>query len=293
VIDSCGQPPHDSNIGTGVKVHRVTRQFGNTYYSGRIVCGDAVDFLGTLGNSTAAVVLVDPPFNLGKVYSAEAPAIDKRKPKDYESWLLKVLLECKRVLMPGGALYLYHIPVWAMRIGAHLELSGLTFQHWIAVSMKNGFVRGQRLYPAHYALLMFTKGEPKYFNRPKLEPQKCRHCGGYVKSYGSRLPIIKAKGINLSDFWEDISPVRHKHTKHREANELPSRIFQRVIEISGHSGKLYVDPFVGSGSGVLAASMAGMKFAACDIVQENCDLVVSRLQQYRKDCLKGAHGGKS
>ena len=195
--------------------------------------------------------------------------------------------------MPGGTLYLYHIPAWAMRMGPHLERLGLAFQHWIAISMKNGFVRGRRLYPAHYALLMFTKGKPKYFRRPKLKPQKCRHCGKYIKSYGGYLPIIEKKGINLSDFWEDVSPVRHKNTKHRTANELSSVIFERVVEISGHPNTLYVDPFVGSGSGVLASSAAGMRFAACDIVQENCSLVAERLKNYRDECRKGEHGGKS
>ena len=36
--------------------------------------------------------------------------------------------------------------------------------------MKNGFARGKKLYPAHYALLYFTKGMPASFQRPKILP---------------------------------------------------------------------------------------------------------------------------
>ena len=183
-----------------------------------------------------------------------------------------------RVLGDGGALFIYHIPKWALRMGSFLE-GKLSFRNWIAISMKNGFVRGQRLYPAHYALLYFTKGVPKHFHRPKLKPQECRHCGEYVKDYGGYRQIIEKKGINLSDFWEDLSPVRHATKKYRSANELPLRLFERIFDISGKKGSLFVDPFAGSGAGLVAAANSGMKFKACDLVSDNCDIMLRRLTE--------------
>jgi site-specific DNA-methyltransferase (adenine-specific) len=171
-----------------------------------------------------------------------------------------------------------------MRFGAHLEKQ-LDFRHWIAISMKNGFVRGKRLYPAHYSLLMFTKGTPTVLNRPKTLPVKCRHCGKYIKDYGGYRSIIEEKGINLSDYWDDVSPVRHARWKNRLANELPRVIFERVMQISSEPGSLYVDPFAGAGGGALAAARAGMSFAACDIFASNCRLIVKRLDE-QKDTLR-------
>src|SRR5260370_11709337 len=147
--------------------------------------------------------------------------------------------------------------------------------------MKNGFVRGKRLYPAHYALIMLTKGIPTVLNRPKTLPAECRHCGKYIKDYGGYRSIIEEKGINLSDFWDDVSPVRHAQRKNRVANELPQIIFDRVMQISSEPGSLYVDPFAGSGGGVVAAVKAGMPFAACDIVASNCRLIVKRLNELK------------
>jgi site-specific DNA-methyltransferase (adenine-specific) len=224
---------------------------------------------------------LDPPFNLGKNYCGRRPQLDAMPDEKYRRWLIEVLAEAIRILRPGGTLYLYHLPIWALRFGAFLD-GHLNFKHWIAISMKNGFIRGRKLYPAHYALLMFAKGEPTCFSRPKLKPARCRHCRGYVKDYGGYLHIIETKGINLSDFWDDLSPVRHASRKYRRANELPALIFERVIAISGSVGALYVDPFAGTGSGVLAAARNAMRFEACDLIRSNCKIICQRLDALKQ-----------
>jgi site-specific DNA-methyltransferase (adenine-specific) len=155
--------------------------------------------------------------------------------------------------------------------------------------MKNGFVRGQRLYPAHYALLYFTKGAPSAFNRPRLSPQRCRHCDGFVKDYGGYTPIIVEKGINLSDFWDDISPVRHAKNKNRGANELPPLITDRVMAIAGQPGGVLVDPFVGTGTTLVSAVTAGMTFVANDMVRSNLETCSARLRRLRAIDSSGAH----
>lgn len=246
---------------------------------GNIVCGDATEFLKSLPSNCARVVFLDPPFNLGKQYG-ESKKLDRRPEKEYRQWLTGVTLEAARVLEPGGSLFLYHIPLWAMRVGDSLD-EALTFRQWIAISMKNGFVRGNRLYPAHYALLMFAKGKIRKFVRPKIAPQECRTCGELVKDYGGYQPIIRRKGINLSDIWDDLSPVRHANRKHRVANELPELLYHRILRMVGARGALYVDPFAGSGSGVLAAAQRGMCFAACDLVPDNCSLIARRLDEFK------------
>lgn len=249
---------------------------------GRVYCGDALEFLQRMASASASIVFLDPPFNLGKKYCDRPPRLDRKPEYLYRQWLSDILHESARILKPGGTLYLYHVPRWAMRIGALIE-NELEFRHWIAVSMKNGFVRGSRLYPAHYALLMFTKGKPAVFKRPKTSPSKCRHCGNLVKDYGGYRKIIEDKGINLSDIWDDISPVRHASTKHRSANELPSLLFERIMQISGSKGSLFVDPFAGTATGVLLAAKMGMHFACCDLLAANCEIVCNRLDAFQKE----------
>jgi len=254
------------------------RRFSRAKAQGEVVVGEAVAFLRSLRDESADIVFLDPPFNLGKEYIPGKKSLDRQPEHSYRTWLFKVLYESTRVLKVGGALYLYHLPQWAMQLGAFLGENGdLAFQHWIAISMKNGFVRGNHLYPAHYALLMYTKGDPAVFRRPKLEPNKCRHCKKLIKDYGGYRSIIEEKGLNLSDFWEDLSPVRHANRKYRKANELSPVLFDRVLGISGRKGGLYVDPFAGAGSGAVRAVAAGMRFAVCDLVRNNCSIICDRL----------------
>jgi site-specific DNA-methyltransferase (adenine-specific) len=251
---------------------RLVRDFTSPA-SAEIYRGDALTFLRSLESASAHLVFLDPPFNLGKNYGPRT--IDSLSPHNYEAWLRQILDESIRILADGGSLYLYHIPTWAINFSAYLK-NHLDFRHWIAISMKNGFARGERLYPAHYALLYFTKGAPLSFNRPRIPVEKCE-CGRSKKSYGGYRKIVEEKGINLSDVWEDLSPVRHASKKRRAANELPAKLTQRVVSISGFTGGLFVDPFAGGGAVVLAAAQVGMLTKACDVVQSNCLLQVEAL----------------
>jgi site-specific DNA-methyltransferase (adenine-specific) len=243
--------------------------------TGFLVRADALTFVRHLKSEIADIVFVDPPFNLGKDYGFVS-SLESGSASSYQEYMEQLLRELARVLKPGGALFLYHLPYWASRLSYPLQ-QHLAFRHWIAVAMKNGFVRGKHLYPAHYALLYYTKGEPLRFRRPRLSPQLCRHCGKFVKDYGGYTPIIRRKGINLSDFWDDLSPVRHKNRKHRSANQLPPLLTDRILSIAGKKDGLLVDPFVGSGTSLVSAANAGMSFIGNDLSRKSIEICVSRL----------------
>lgn len=247
-----------------------------SHENGDIVCMDALRFLDSLEESVADIVFLDPPFNLGKVYGNGSANRDKLRDDKYLVFIEAVIERSVAVLKDGGALYLYHIPKRALQFTPVLE-KNLTFRHWIAVSMKNGFPIPNHLYPAHYALLYYTKGKPQVFHRPKLPPQLCRHCKKQVKDYGGKKEFIK-DGLNLSDFWDDLSPVRHRRHKNRPSNELPLAIPHRVVEMSGQPGGLLVDPFAGAGTAVIAACEQSMRFVACDREAEYCRTISDRLK---------------
>ncbi len=259
--------------------------------SGEIVCTDALELLRVLPDGCADLVFLDPPFNLGKSYGRSGSKADRLSDPEYFGYLLRVLTRSVAVLKPGGSLYVYHLPKWSIRV-AGLLADLLQFRHWIAISMKNGFARGNRLYPAHYSLLYFTKGEPQVFRRPKIEPLECPECHAYVRDYGGYEKYIE-KGVNLSDVWDDLSPVRHKKHKNRAANELPIEIARRAVRISGRVGGLLVDPFGGSGTSLVAAKESGMLFAASDRERHQCVTMHKRLLKTRPHKTRGhGHGSQ-
>jgi len=208
---------------------------------------DCKDFLRSLESNSVDVVFADPPFNLNKDYGLAVN--DKISEEQYLEWCKSWIFECERVLKPGGALWIYNIPKWNISLAQMCLERGLTFRHWIAVDLKMSLPIQGKLYPSHYSLLYFIKGKkPNFFSRPRTPIQLCRHCGGDIKDYGGHRNKMHPEGVNLSDVWTDITPVRHQSTKNRAANELNEKMLERVLEISSQPGDLVVDPFGGSGT---------------------------------------------
>lgn len=236
---------------------------------------DCEAFLSRVADESIDTIFADPPFNLGKVYGPEVN--DEMSEKDYIDWCTRWLEECNRVLRPGGSIFLYNLPRWNILLGAHLMTLGLDFRHWIAVSMKASLPIPGRLYPAHYSLLYYSKGRPKTFRKIRTPIEVCRHCGGEIKDYGGHRKAMNPDGVNLADVWTDVPPVRHWKfkSKKRGANQLSTKLLERVIHLSTDEGDVVLDPFGGSGTTFDVAERHDRYWLGCEI--ESCDAIIERL----------------
>lgn len=212
---------------------------------------DCLEILGSMKSGVVDTIFADPPFNIGKDYkNGYNDKVDNAK---YLAWCRQWIVECCRVLKQGGAFFLYATPELAVQF-APIMGEALDFRHWIALTMKGTFPRGNKLYPAHYALLYYTKGAPRVFNKIRLPIETCRHCGREIKDYGGHRGKMNPEGVNLTDFWTDTSPNRHSKFKVRPGvNELKLIIPERAILISSEQGDMIFDPFGGGGSTYQAA----------------------------------------
>lgn len=236
---------------------------------------DCLKVLPRIRSGSVDMVFADPPFNLGKDYRNGFH--DKLVQEEYLAWCREWIFECARTLAPGGAFFLYATPELALRFGNFMA-ERLTFRHWIALTMKGTYPRGKKLYPAHYALLYFTRGDPKTFNRVRLPIPVCRHCGGEIKDYGGHRDKLNPKGLNLTDFWEDTSPNRHKKFKVRPGvNELKLVIPERSILISTNPGDVVLDPFGGGGSSYQAAEQHHRNWIGIEL--HDCHHIKTRLRE--------------
>lgn len=242
---------------------------------GALYASDALELLPTLPAESVDLIFADPPFNLGKRYRAGTQ--DQKSEAEYEAWCRRWMTECVRVLAPGGALYVYHLPRWLMRLGRVLQDEGLTFRHWIAILQTNSYPIRGRLYPAHYGLLYLTKGAPKRFARIRTPVPQCRHCGGDLHDYGGKRATLHPQGLALKDIWTDIRTVRQGRYKPagRDANALSTRIADRVLSISSLPGDLVLDPFAGSGTILDRAEHAGRRWLGIEI--DYCPEIIGRL----------------
>ena len=232
---------------------------------GLLYATDCFNLFASLRDESVDCVFADPPFNLGKDYGRGAVKDDLAR-LDYLKWSFQWIDESVRVIAPGGALFVYILPQWGYHLASHIEERGMQFRHWIALSMKGTFPRGRKLYPAHYAILYFTKGQPKTFNRVRLPIPTCRHCGKDIKDYGGHRKFLNPAGLNLTDFWEDTAPARHQKFKARwHINELKPLIPSRCIEVSTNTGDVVLDPFGGGGSTYEAAQRLGRHWLGTEV----------------------------
>lgn len=241
--------------------------------NGVLFSADCIEILKQMRPEVVDCVFADPPFNLGKDYKNGFN--DRVREAEYYDWCRVWIGECARVLKPGGAFFLYATPEIAIRLAQVLN-ERLSFRHWIALTMKGTYSRGKKLYPAHYALLYYTRGEPVTFNRLRLPIPTCRHCRKEIKDYGGHRDKLNPEGLNLTDFWEDTSPNRHKKFKVRPGvNELKFVIPERAIQISTQPGDLVLDPFGGGGTTFHAAEAHGRRWIGTELY--DCAHIKTRL----------------
>ncbi|MCA9084127.1 MAG: site-specific DNA-methyltransferase [Planctomycetaceae bacterium] len=234
-----------------------------TTANGVLYAEDCLKVLRQLRTGVFDCVFADPPFNIGKDYKNGYN--DNVSQTDYTEWCAEWIRECCRVVREGGAFFLYATPELAVQFAPILS-EQLVFRHWIAVSMKGTFPRGNKLYPAHYALLYYTNGTPKTFNRLRLPIETCRHCGKEIRDYGGHRKKMNPEGVNLTDIWTDTSPNRHKKFKVRPGvNELKLLIPERAILISTEPEDLVLDPFGGGGSTYQAAEKHGRRWVGMEL----------------------------
>ncbi|MDX2285680.1 MAG: DNA methyltransferase [Bacteroidia bacterium] len=234
-----------------------------TSLHGALFEGDCLDFLANVKPNQFDCIFADPPFNIGKDYRNGYN--DEREQDAYFEWSRRWIGECIRTLKPGGSFFIYATPELAVRFAGFMH-DHLTFRHWIALTMKGTYPRGRRLYPAHYALLYYSKGEPAVFNKLRIPVATCRHCGKEIKDYGGHRDKLHPDGLNLTDFWDDTSPNRHKKFKIRPGvNELKLVIPERAIQISTNPGDLVFDPFGGGGSTFQAAELSHRRWVGTEL----------------------------
>jgi site-specific DNA-methyltransferase (adenine-specific) len=265
-----------SNYKTQVKsgVTKVEKVFETP--QGVLYQGDCYSLLKEQESDSVDLIFADPPFNLNKLYPSKID--DKLKTERYIKWCEEWITECIRILKPGGSLFLWNLPKWNATLSNFLD-GRLKFKHWIGVDLKFGLPVKGKLYPAHYSLLYYVKGDKANTFKPdRLAMQVCPNCAKELKDYGGYKNKMNPAGINLSDIWTDIPPVRHSKYKRREgANELSIKLLDRIIEMASEEGDLVLDPFGGSGTTYMVAELKRRRWVGCEIGP--CEVIVERFDK--------------
>lgn len=263
-----------SRARSAVPVPSFVTELGSLYQ------GDCIEIMRSLPDESCDLIFADPPFNLDKLYPSEMD--DDLRQEQYLEWCETWLEECTRLLKNGGALFVYNLPKWNTFLGAHLN-KYLTFRHWITVDMKFSLPIAGRLYPSHYSLLYYIKGDRSATFQPDRMPmQICSSCMADLKDYGGYKSKMNPLGVSLTDVWYDIPPVRHaKYKKRKSANELSIKLLDRIIEMASKEGDTILDPFGGSGTTYAVAEMKKRRWVGMELGP--VDGIIERLKAIQEE----------
>lgn len=88
------------------------------------------------------------------------------------------------------------------------------------------------------------------------------------------------KKKKLTDVWTDIPSLGQVNSKEKTAypTQKPLKLLERIIKASSNEGDIVLDPFMGSGTTLVAANNLNRKFIGFDISSEAVAIATDRLK---------------
>jgi len=247
-----------------------------------LITGDCLMVLKELPDNCIDVSFADPPFNLQKKYDTYKDCKDFDR---YMRWCKKWIMEMVRVTKPTGSIIVHNIPKWLTFYTRYLNKHA-TFRNWISWDAPTRPM-GKTLQPAHYGILLYAK-EPHNQKLYELRhPHKrCRKCHYLLKDYGGKKDTIHPFGPLISDVWTDIHRIKHNKYRDKHPCQLPLHLLERIILLTSDENDIVLDPFVGTGTSVIAAKRLNRNYIGIDISEKYIDITLNKLRAEQRGVSK-------
>jgi adenine-specific DNA-methyltransferase len=243
--------------------------------------GDCLDFLRTIPNDSFQLVVTSPPYNIGKEYER------KLKLETYLEQQALVIRESVRCLAPRGNIcwqvgnYVNNgaiIPLDAVLYPIFTEL-GLRLRNRIIWHFEHGLHCSQRFSGRYETIIWFTKTDDYVFNLdPVRVPQK--YPGKkYFKGPKTGKYSCNPLGKNPGDLWV-IPNVKSNHVEKTEHPcQFPVELIERLVLSMTNEGDWVFDPFLGTGTSIIAAIRHNRRGAGTETIPKYVQLALSRIRQ--------------
>ncbi len=271
--------------------------------------GDCLDIVRSLDAESVHLVYLDPPFFTQKTHRLSTKDRSRQFSFDdvwsshaeYGEFLHARLNEIRRVMHPAGSLF-FHCDRNASHIVRFLmeELFGIdSFRSEIIWHYKRWSNSQKNLLPAHQTIFFFTKSETYTFNTiyedysaatnvdQILQRRKRDEHGKSVYDLdesGNFIPGGPKKGVPLSDVWH--IPYLNPKAKERVGypTQKPVLLLERIIHIASNENDVILDPFCGSGTTLVAATLMNRRAIGIDISRDAIEIARGRLASpFRSD----------
>jgi len=250
--------------------------------------GNCLELLRTIPDNFIQLIVTSPPYNLGKEYEK------KLKLEDYIEQQKSVIKECCRVLSLKGNIcwqvgnYVDHgtiIPLDTILYPIFSEL-GLKLRNRIIWHFEHGLHCSKRFSGRYETIIWFSKNDDYVFNLdPVRVPQKYP-AKKYFKGPKAGQYSCNPLGKNPGDLWV-IPNVKSNHVEKTEHPcQFPVELIERLVLSLSNEGDWVFDPFLGTGTSIVAAIRHNRKGIGAELFQKYIKLSHKRINEELKGILR-------
>jgi adenine-specific DNA-methyltransferase len=251
--------------------------------------GDRLDFLRSLPDGSARLVVTSPPYNIGKRYEKRL-LFD-----DYLESQRETLKESVRVLASDGSLCwqvgnhvgkdgeIFPLDIYIYEICKEL---GLKLRNRVIWCFEHGLHCSSRLSGRYETIVWFTRSNDYVFNLDPIRVPQKYPGKKYFKGPKAGEYSCNPLGKNPGDVWV-IPNVKHNHVeKTLHPCQFPIELVERLVLALTNPGDLVVDPYLGVGSAACAAVILGRRAAGADLSPEYLSIARDRIELASRGLLR-------
>ncbi len=243
--------------------------------------GDCLELLKTIPGESLKLVVTSPPYNIGKEY-------EKRlKLESYLEQQAAVIRACVRCLSSKGSIcwqvgnYIDNgaiIPLDTVLYPIFREL-GLKLRNRIIWHFEHGLHCSRRLSGRYETIIWFTKSDEYTFNLDPIRVPQKYPGKKYFKGPNAGKYSCNPLGKNPGDLWV-IPNVKSNHVeKSDHPCQFPVELIERLVLSMTNERDWVFDPFLGTGTSIIAAIRHNRRGAGAEIVPRYLELAKDRIKQ--------------
>lgn len=227
--------------------------------------GDCREFLGDF---EAACVVTSPPYNSGMPYDVH---VDDMHHEDYAELAMDSgVLLADAVVSSGGRVWVNVgvevMPLWMFALGV-AGFAGLSTVCWDYGMPTSDTAWGSWQSPVAPHL------------RYSWEPVICAWLDRWARTPPGGLESWRDELGRWPDLCRNVWRVRPACGRGEHPAVMPAEIAERAIRLSTWPGETVLDPFMGSGTTLVAARLLGRRAVGIEVSERYCELAARRLAQ--------------
>ncbi len=247
-----------------------------------ILDGDCIEVMQSLPAESVDLVFADPPYNLqlrGDLQRPEGSQVDAVDDAwdqfasfaAYDAFTREWLAAARRLLKPGGAIWVIGSYHNIYRVGAALQDTGYWILNDVVWRKSNPMpnFRGKRFTNAHETMIWASKEEGGRYTF-NYEALKALNDGLQMRSDWV-LPLCTGQERLKTENGEKAHPT-----------QKPEGLLHRVLVGSTNPGDVVLDPFFGTGTTGAVAKMLGRDFIGIEREAAYREVAEKRLASIRK-----------